>query len=144
MSIKHLDHLNMTVTNLDESLDWYAKVFGFELVEDGLRDETRWAIIRSGEAMLCLYEHPERAEPRRFLRDDRHEHVIYHYGFRISDRHRWLNRVDELGLELHYGGEVRYGHSTSWYIEDPTGYSIEVVLWDDDNIAFDRPLARAS
>ena len=58
--IKFIDHLNMTVRNLDESLDWYARVFGFEWVESGEREGVRWAIIRSGEAMLCLYEYPDR------------------------------------------------------------------------------------
>ena len=35
MTIKHLDHLNLTVNNLAESVAWYARVLGFELVEQG-------------------------------------------------------------------------------------------------------------
>ena len=144
MRIQQLDHLNMTVTNLDESLKWYGNVFGFELVECGNRNGVAWAIIRSGDGMLCLYEHPNRRAPRRFLVDDSQEHVIYHYGFRITDREAWLAKLEEFGLELYFGGEARYPHSTSWYVQDPTGYIIEVVLWDEDRISFDGQLALAS
>ena len=37
MTIKHLDHLNLTAANLEESLQWYRDVFGFEVVEKGDR-----------------------------------------------------------------------------------------------------------
>ena len=59
VGVKHLDHLNMTVTDLAESLDWYRRVLDFEKVEDGLYQGHPWASIRSGDAMLCLYERPD-------------------------------------------------------------------------------------
>jgi len=144
MRIKQLDHLNMTVANLAESLEWYGSVFGFELVEGGVRNGVSWAIIRSGEAMLCLYEHPDRRGPRRFMRDDRGEHCIYHYGFRIDDEEAWLEKIETHDLSFDFGGVTRYPHSTSWYVVDPTGYSIEVVLWDEDCVSFEPPVALAS
>ena len=119
MTIQHLDHLNMTVTDLAKSIAWYGRIFGFEVVEQGLRDDTPWAIIRSGEAMLCLYEHPQRHGPDRFLQDEGQRHVIYHYGFRITDREQWLEKVAAEGLELEFGGEMEWPHSSSWYISDP-------------------------
>ena len=63
--------------------------------------------------------------------------VIYHMGFRITDREAWLAQVRAHNLEFDHGGEHRYPHSSSWYVSDPTGYSIEVVLWDDDRIRFE-------
>jgi catechol 2,3-dioxygenase-like lactoylglutathione lyase family enzyme len=30
-----LDHLNLTVRNLEESIAWYGRVFGFKKVEGG-------------------------------------------------------------------------------------------------------------
>jgi catechol 2,3-dioxygenase-like lactoylglutathione lyase family enzyme len=146
MTIKHLDHLNLTVANLQETIDWYGAIFGFEVVERGMRDEnTPWAVLKSGESMLCVYQHADREGPERFGRDEQRRHVIYHFGFRITDRDAWLATVQQHGLELEYGGNVEYAHSTSWYVSDPTGYSIEVALWDDDTIRFDsaRPTERA-
>ncbi len=137
MAIKHLDHLNLTVHNIEESIAWYRAVFGFEVVERGIRNGQPWGIIRSGEATLCIYQDPARQGPGRFRTDGQARHVIYHMGFRITDREAWLERLREHELELEFGGENRYPHSTSWYVSDPTGYSIEVVLWDDDEIRFD-------
>ena len=137
MKIKQLDHLNMTVSNLEESLDWYQKVFGFEKVEEGVRNDAPWAIIKSGEALLCVYEDASRLPPQQFLKRGGERHTIYHFGFRVTDRDEWLDKVSRFKLQLEYGGETDYPYSKSWYVFDPTGYGIEVVLWNEDRIAFD-------
>lgn len=132
-----LDHLNLSVRDLDESIAWYARVFGFARVEDGVRDGTRWAILRAGEgageAMLCLYHQPG----FRFLENDelvRHGvHGIRHPGFRITDEARWREILEREPLACE---EVAYPHSRSWYVSDPTGYEIEVVRWEDDRVRF--------
>ena len=138
MSIKQLDHLNLTVADLEETISWYGKVFGFTVVERGQREVGPWAIIRSGEATLCIYEDRGRVKPLRFGNGETDRHVIYHLGLRITDREAWLKQVATFNLELEHGGECRYPHSYSWYVSDPTGYSIEVVAWDNDEITFDQ------
>ena len=60
MNVRHLDHINMTVRDFDQTVDWYGRVFDFELVEEDLTEGVRWGVIRSGDAMLCIYEHPHR------------------------------------------------------------------------------------
>ncbi len=131
-----LDHLNMSVRDLAESLDWYGRVFGFEKVEDGVYDGAPWAIVRSEGALLCLYEHPERASP------DGGDGLaekgllgVAHFGLRIDDRAAWEDTLHRENVEVQYGGPVRWPHSTSWYVSDPSGYEIEVALWKD-GIAF--------
>jgi catechol 2,3-dioxygenase-like lactoylglutathione lyase family enzyme len=135
MAVKHLDHLNMTVASLAESADWYGRVFGFERVEGGVYDGVPWAILRSGEALLCLYEHPDYRVPR----DGERLHGLNHFGLRIQDRAAWEETVRREGVEVLYGGEVRWPHSRAWYVVDPTGYEIEVACWDQDRVAFERP-----
>ena len=131
--IKFFDHLNMTVRNMDESLDWYARVFGFELVEDGERKGVRWAIVRSGEAMLCLYEHPNRIFDGGY---DGPRHGIRHFAIRITDKQEWESVIEREQIQVQFDDAVDYPHSTSWYILDPTGYQIEVVHWNADQIRF--------
>ena len=82
--VKHFDHLNMTVQNLQESLEWYRRIFGFTLVESGERDLGPWAIVRSGEAMLCLYERAGRTYEIPY--GDGPHHGICHFAIRITDR----------------------------------------------------------
>jgi len=137
MKIRNLDHVNMTVTDFDETVDWYRRVFGFELVEDKVTDRVRWGVIRSGDAMLCIYEHPRREHLDRFELKDRDLHGMAHFGFRITDADEWLATVDREKVRILYDGEITWPHSRSWYINDPTGYEIEVVLWSDDEIEFE-------
>jgi lactoylglutathione lyase len=132
--IKQFDHLNMTVADLDKSLDWYQRVFGFEGVESGKSEYGRWAIIKSGEAMLCLYERENRSYESAY--GDVPHHGINHFAIRITDSDEWREVVERENVEIQFGEEIRYPNSTSWYVVDPTGYQIEVVHWDEDKIRF--------
>ena len=137
MKVRHLDHINMTVRDFDQTVDWYGRVFDFELVEEALTDGVRWGVIRSGEALLCIYEDPNREHLDRFELKDRGLHGMAHFGLRITDVEEWLETVDREKIEVLYGGEITWPHSRSWYIEDPTGYEIEVALWADDRVTFE-------
>jgi catechol-2,3-dioxygenase len=135
MHVKHLDHLNMSVADLAAAREWYARVFGFEAVEEGVHEGRPWAILKSGEALLCLYEHKERRAPDPEVHG---HHGLSHFGLRITDRKAWDDTVRRERVEVLYGGAVRWPHSTAWYVQDPTGNEIEVALWDRDRVAFGR------
>lgn len=134
MTVKHLDHLNLTVHNFADTADWYKRVFGFEVVEEGNHSGEHWGVLRSGDALLCIYEHPEFKQSPDM--DKAKLHSIHHFGLRITDRQRWESTVTKEKLEVGYGGAISYPHSTSWYICDPSGYTIEVAYWHNDQIAF--------
>lgn len=136
MQVKHLDHLNLSVNSFEESKDWYQRVFGFTSVEEGLRNGKRWGILKAGEALLCIYENPTRT----FLDGDELEskrlHGVNHFSLRILDPGEWERTVQKEKIHVHFGGAYEYPHSTSWYINDPTGYEIEVVYWNQDTVNF--------
>jgi catechol 2,3-dioxygenase-like lactoylglutathione lyase family enzyme len=136
--IKHLDHLNLTVNNLDQSEQWYAALFGFERVEAGVWHETQWRILRAGDAMLCMYEHPELTAPPVLVgrRAPQQHHLVKHFALRLHDEADFLARVEATGATLGYGGRVDWPHSSAWYVKDPSGYEIEVVRWHDDAARF--------
>lgn len=136
MNVKHIDHINLSVADFDETVDWYRRIFGFELVEEALQDGIRWGVVKSGEAMLCIYEHPERQHLDRFKLGDRGLHGMAHFSLRISDEAEWLDIVEREKVPILYDGVIRWPHSLAWYVNDPTGYEIEVTLWNDDRIAF--------
>lgn len=138
LGLRHLDHMNMSVRDLAETIDWYGRVFGFELVEEAVCDDgTPMAILRAGDAMLCCYEHPDWEFVSNVERRRRRLHGVSHFALRITDRAAWEATVAREQVELQWGGApIRYPHSTSWYVEDPTGHGIEVALWDDDRVRF--------
>lgn len=126
-----IDHINMTVENLDLSYAWYKDIFGFEKVESGLYMGSPWLILRKDETMLCLYEDQDKKL------ETSEEHLrIFHFGFRISNREEWECTLKTKKLKFLYGGLNRYSHSTSWYVEDPSGHEIEVSYWDGNQIQF--------
>ena len=130
MQVKHIDHLNLTVEDLPTTLAWYRRVFGFVPQEGGVP----WAILRSGEALLCLYQHAGRSGPGGTANQGAAIHGLSHFGLRITDREAWEATVEREELDVRYGGAFDWPHSTAWYILDPTGYEIEVALWRDDHV----------
>lgn len=133
--VSQLDHLNLTVKDLQATVDWYQRVFGFVLVESGLKNGIQWGIIQAQDALLCLYEYPDWQEVEQ--RSHHKIHGINHFGLRISDPSRWEETIIQQGVEVLYGGAIAYPHSTSWYIADPTGHEIEVAYWPHGQLCFD-------
>ncbi len=127
-----LDHINFTVANFHESTNWYQKIFNFELVEEGVNQEgRRWGILRSGNSMLAISEHPNKK-----INDGEDFHKMYHFALRLTDPIVWKEKIDEHNIKVYYSGPLKYPNSTSWYIKDPTGNEIEVTIWDNNTIKF--------
>jgi catechol 2,3-dioxygenase-like lactoylglutathione lyase family enzyme len=136
LSVKQLDHLNLSVRDFAETADWYGRVFGFAIVERGTDRGAPWGVLRAGDAMLCIYEDRGRDSLDGDELRERRLHGINHFGLRITDRAAFEATVERERLEFSYPSPVRWPHSTAWYVLDPTGYEIEVACWDDDRVSF--------
>lgn len=131
------DHLNLTVNDIQKSIDWYGQVFGFELVEKGISTEGRnWAIIARNDNMVCMTEFPNRKSAD--SDDGERYHQIYHFGVRVVDAAEWEARVKRYGLQLYYGGVNEYPFSRSWYVRDPSGHTIEVSHSNGEPLKFPK------
>ena len=126
MLVSNLDHLNLSVNNFDETVEWYNKIFGFKLVEQGVQDGLKWGVIQCNDAMLCIYEAPELVHLDRFEMKDKELHYLAHFGLRITDKEAWEKIVESENLTLLYDEVIQWPHSLAWYIKDPTGWEIEV------------------
>ena len=109
-----LDHINMTVKNLDESVKFYKNLFGFEIKKDQPEDKSK--IIGNDTIKLCLYESPE-MKP---------EGAIAHFGFHVKNFDEIMDVCKSLGVKIYYDGPVKFEKSRSIYISDPSGYDIEL------------------
>lgn len=119
ISIKNIDHLNMNVSNLNRSENFYKKVFGFKTFEEGTSSKGKpYSIIGLPERIfLCLYEGLENQK----------EVVVNHFGVHIENFDKSIEKVKNEGLELLYGGVINYESSRSAYIADPDGNEIELT-----------------
>lgn len=113
-----IDHVNMKVKNLNQSVEFYKNLFGFEIKqeENPNKVDAPSKIIGNDSIKLCMYEIPEMSP----------EGGIVHFGFNISNFDEIIAKCKESGVQVLYGGIVDWDKSKSVYIVDPNGYEIEL------------------
>jgi catechol 2,3-dioxygenase-like lactoylglutathione lyase family enzyme len=108
-----IDHANINVNNLDESVDFYSTLFGFELKKD--QPEQNSKIIGNDAVKLCLYENPEMVYTK----------GINHIGFHIQNFDEVVEKCKTMNISMPYG-VIQWESSRSVYILDPSGYELEL------------------
>ena len=113
-----IDHINMKVKNLAESVQFYRNLFSFEIKQEENPNKTDVPskIIGNNSIKLCLYEVPDMSP----------EGGIAHFGFHIDNFSEVIAKCKDLGVQILYGGEVDWEKSKSVYVVDPSGYEIEL------------------
>ncbi len=108
-----IDHLNLNVKDLKESVEFQKNLFGFDLKKDQPSQKSQ--IIGNDTIKLCLYEDPDKVNPS----------GVNHFGFHIENFDVILERLEALGISNLYG-ILEWEKSRSIYIKDPNGYEIEL------------------
>ena len=114
-----IDHINMNVKNLDESIAFYKNLFGFEIRKDDNSQNKLDApskIIGNDSIKLCLYE----------VSDMSPKGGIAHFGFSIENFDDILQKCREFDVQVLYDGPIDWEKSSSIYIVDPSGYELEL------------------
>ncbi|MFS0555030.1 VOC family protein [Brevibacillus sp. 179-C9.3 HS] len=127
--IKRFDHIQMDVGNLEESIEFYSRVFGFEKKEAGMRTLTRWTIVGNDTGLfLCMHEYAEG------VGQENEGLEITHFGLIVEDFENVMDRLKAFGVELFYDDYVHYHSSRSVYFYDPNGYKLEISEHDGGGI----------
>ncbi len=116
MKVLGLDHINLSIHDLDKSVSFYKNLFGFEIKEEGISHGERWAIIGiSNVVLLALYETKEKQNYGSF----------HHFGLAVDHFDEFLARakVQNVKVDLLYD----YPRSKSAYVTDPDGIEIEIA-----------------
>lgn len=119
LNVNGLDHLNLSVINLNETVNWYKELFGFEVKEEGKSSSGNpYKIIgKSGTLYMALYENGD---------DEVNSNPLNHIGFNLDNFDESIQVLKSKGIELGYGGIIEYPDSKSAYITDPNGLEIEL------------------
>ena|ERR1700722_12591162 len=132
IKVKAIDHINMTVNSLEESIQFYNKLFGFEIIEDSRHDDiipnklgTPYAVIGvRGAAYLVLHQSPTKGNGQ----NKRGPIGLAHMGFHVEDFDNLMKILKSSSVSFRQGEEiVEWAHSRSIYILDPSGHEIELV-----------------
>jgi catechol 2,3-dioxygenase-like lactoylglutathione lyase family enzyme len=128
-----IDHVALSVRDVERSVQWYADVLGFERRFDGMWDGVP-TFIGKGDTALALFPAREtntRAEPRR------DSVAMLHLAFR-TDRANFLKAQGELkerGIEFHFQ-DHEISHSI--YFRDPDGHELEITTYEMEGRASSR------
>lgn len=115
-----IDHVNLKVKNLSESIKFWEKLLGFQVLED--MPEIGGAIIGTKEAKLALYEKADLGS----VAKQGFSHVCFH----IKNFDQAKQFCEDNGIPVLHDGIIVWPKSRSLYIQDPNGYEIELAeVW---------------
>jgi catechol 2,3-dioxygenase len=123
--IETLDHVALSVRDVERSAQWYADVLGFERQHEGM-----WKgipiFVGNGDAAIALF--PAREEIGSMSRDRAAVRTL-HFAFR-TDRENFLQAQDELKKRALPFDFQNHEISHSIYFRDPDGHQIEITTYE--------------
>ncbi|MBO1511040.1 VOC family protein [Metabacillus bambusae] len=122
MEISKLDHLVLTVKNIDKTCEFYNQVLGMEVITFG---EGRKA-LHFGEQKINLHEVGKEFEPKAKLPMSGTADLCFITDVPMLDV---INHLDSYGASIEIGPVKRtgaLGSITSIYTRDPDGNLIEI------------------
>jgi catechol 2,3-dioxygenase-like lactoylglutathione lyase family enzyme len=117
-----LEHVNLTVNDLDRSIAFYCDLLDLQVRWKGTIDEGRLAAhVGDDRCYLALFE---AAEPG-IADQDYGRPGLNHFGFVVDDLDEARRRLERLGGTVHF--EPNYDPGRRIYFRDPDGHEVELV-----------------
>jgi methylmalonyl-CoA/ethylmalonyl-CoA epimerase len=124
-------HCGISIANMKESIEWYEKMLGFELVSckdfDMLNCEV--AFLKTGNFEIELFRHfntlslpPDRREPNKDIQTQGIKHVCYE----VEDITSLFNNLRAKGVDIVFG-PTKMENTLMGFIRDNTGNLIELL-----------------
>jgi catechol 2,3-dioxygenase-like lactoylglutathione lyase family enzyme len=124
MELEGIDHVALSVRDVERAAQWYIDILGFEPRHAGMWDGVP-TFIGKGQTAIALF--PVRAE--RPTSSSRAGIRVLHLAFR-ADRKNFLVAQDELkrrGIPFEFQ-DHEISHSIYFY--DPDGHELEITTYD--------------
>lgn len=129
--IKHIDHVALTVKNVERSVAWYRDVLGLERRHEDVWGQTP-AMMFAGETGIALFQ-AESSDP-----NPGPEHVnttvMRHLAFQVDRRNFDRAQVEFSARGIPFTFED-HDIAHSIYFNDLDGYEIELTTYDVDEAA---------
>jgi len=123
--IEALDHVALSVRDIERSARWYADVLGFKREHEGMWDGVP-IFVGNGDAAIALFPACEEIGS---TSHDRAAVRTLHFAFR-ADRENFLRVQDELKKRAIAFDFQDHEISRSIYFRDPDGHQIEITTYE--------------
>ncbi|MHC4990108.1 MAG: VOC family protein [Planctomycetota bacterium] len=123
-----LEHVNMTVSDLDRSIDFYSALLGLRVRwrREATADDRAAAHVGDGRHYIAMFEAPPTAARPSVSYD---AVGLNHFGFVVDDLDAARRTLRELGVAAH--NEADYEPGRRLYFFDPDGIEVELVQYDE-------------
>lgn len=123
--IKKYLHTRFRVSDLDKSIDFYAKILGLKLIERKTSPRgSRLAFLRApgtdSEIELCSFPSSGKVE----VPED-----LVHLAFEVDDIEKCMAELKKAGYPITDGPTTTGGGTTFIFTEDPDRYEIELMQY---------------
>jgi len=126
-----IDHVGISVANLEESVDWYVEKLGFELVRPINRNPDSAmtiAQLRRGDFNIELFEIEGAAPLPEYRRDpsaDLRVHGLAHFAFAVDDVRAVQAELEAKGVEIVM--PLTENRTNFFFVNDNSGNSFEFI-----------------
>jgi len=123
--LRRIDHVALTVRDVERSIAWYRDVFGLER-----RHEETWGdypvMMFAGDTALALFQ---ARGPVQDAPDHGSTAIMRHLAFQV-DRSNFMKAQETLRtLDIAFSFED-HAISQSIYLRDPDGYELEITTYE--------------
>lgn len=118
----YLEHANVTVKDLGQSIDFYHDLLGFEVRWRGTTSSGNAAAhVGTDRFYLAMFEASRNGE----VDHDYESPGLNHVGFVVDDLDAKKEHLMKLGVGIHLEGDYEPGRR--FYFYDPSGLEVELV-----------------
>jgi methylmalonyl-CoA/ethylmalonyl-CoA epimerase len=127
-----IDHVGISVANLEESVNWYVEKLGFELTRPMNRNPNSTmniAAIRKGDFTIELFEIEGAAPLPEYRRDpsaDLRVHGLAHFAFKVDNALAFQAELEAKGVEVVMRASED-GRSNFFFVSDNSGNTFEFI-----------------
>ena len=128
MKLEKIDHVVITVKNLNKTIDFYTKILGMKLEEFASslnNDQIRYA-VSFGSQKINIHEEKKPIKPNALNPSSGSMDICFISKNKIND---WIHHLVKKGINIEIGPERKtgaFGPILSIYIRDPDFNLIEI------------------